>query len=103
MPSSIKVGPHIFLIARKKSAQMPKQDGYELNGQTDKDGLRINIRDRLRKSKSQEVLLHETLHTAVNSFFEGKTLDEEEWVSHLSPILLQIIKDNPDLISYLQS
>lgn len=95
MPQSIKVGPHVYTVTRK--AMRP-------NGECDFDGVTINVKPRLRRGKAKEILLHEVLHACTHpSLNTDKKLTDEDFVTGVSPALLQVIQDNPDLLAFLTS
>ena len=96
MPDQIKVGCHVYVVQRKTKQQMP-----DCIGECDFDNLQISVRKSLRLSKAQETLLHEALHACTDpSLKEGKSR-EEDFVNTVSPVLLQVLKDNPELVKYL--
>lgn len=101
MPPSIKVGPHVYSVVRETKATMPN-----LVGDSDFDKMRIRVRKPLRKSKAQEILLHELLHATTYPNYTGAYLEDERYtpeeiVSAVSPVLLQVLQENPDLLEYL--
>ena len=97
MPSSVKVGPHVYSLLRKPASAMPNTLGV-----CDDSLLQICIRQKMRRSKAKEVLLHEVLHACshltLSSF--GKRA-EEDFVEAITPTLLQVLQDNPELLEYL--
>jgi hypothetical protein len=97
MPASVKVGPHVYSIVRKSSSVMKNNLGL-----CDVDSLQIWIKQKMRKSKCQEILLHELLHSTVHpTSNNGDTMDEEKFVTVSAPVLLGVLRDNPDLVEYL--
>jgi len=101
MPHTIKVGPHVYTVVRKSTADAP-----ENMGNSDFDKVEIMVRKGLRKSKAQEILVHELLHTCTYPSFTGvyegeEKLMTEEFVNAVAPVLLQVLKDNPKLVEYL--
>ena len=94
MPKSIKVGPHVYSVLRKA--------GINFNGSCEFNTLQICVKKRLRKSKAQEILLHETLHACTHPSLNGdKPYKDEEFVDGVAPVLLQVLQDNPKLLEYL--
>ncbi len=94
MPAAVKIGPHTYTVIRsyRKGA----------NGYCDMDGLKLAVQPRLRRTKAQEVLLHEIMHALTHpTLCGGGQFTDEEFVTGVTPLLLQVLKDNPDLISYL--
>jgi predicted SprT family Zn-dependent metalloprotease len=101
IPHTIKVGPHVYSVVRKTGEEMP-----EALGDTDFDANEIRIRKNMRKTKSQEIVLHELLHACTYPSFTGayegeEKLMTEEFVNAVAPVLLQVLKDNPKLVEYL--
>lgn len=75
-------------------------------GKTSFDINEVHIRKNLRKTKAQEIILHELLHCATYPSFTGAyeedpKLTAEEFVNCVSPVLPQVLKDNPGLVEYL--
>lgn len=95
MPQTVKIGPHVYSIVRKSKSELSD------HGECDYNTLQISIRKRLRLSKTQEVLLHELLHGCGYPNLTAGTFEEEKFVDGISPNLLQVLKDNPDLLAYL--
>jgi hypothetical protein len=75
-------------------------------GDSDFDLMRVRVGKNLRSSKAKEILLHELLHCCTYPSFTGAyetdpKLDAEEFVNAVAPALLQLLRDNPDMVSYL--
>ncbi|MGA7887641.1 MAG: hypothetical protein WCA44_18050 [Acidobacteriaceae bacterium] len=98
MPAAVKVGPHVYRVLLV-AAQMPKIDGETPNACIDLDALTVKVAARLRRSKMQELSLHEFLHAMWPKGYGF----EEELVTALAPRLLQLLRDNPELVRYLTS
>jgi hypothetical protein len=99
IPQTVKVGPHVYSILRKPSTQMKGDLGV-----CSFDQLEIWVKARMRKTKAQEVLLHEVLHATTHPSFNGnKKMDDESFVNAVAPVLLQVLNDNPELVAYLVS
>lgn len=98
MPKTVKVGPHVYSVLRKPASAL----GEENLGHCDSSALQIWIKERLRRSKAQEILLHELLHAIVLQALDTtKKHDDESYVVVTAPILLQVFHDNPELVEYL--
>lgn len=94
MPTTVKVGPHVYSVIRKS--------GINYNGCCEFNTLQITVKKRLRKSKAQEILLHEILHACTHPSLNGdKPYKDEEFVDGVTPTLLQVLQDNPELLEYL--
>jgi hypothetical protein len=98
MPKTVKVGAHTYAVLRKTKAQM----NTDLGG-CDTNTLQISVQQRLKKSKAKEILVHELLHACTHPSFMGidDKFTDEDFVTAVAPVLLQVIQDNPDLLGYL--
>lgn len=94
MPRTIRVSPHVYNIARRAA----KGD----HGALDPGVLEIGVKRGLRRSKAQEILLHEVIHACVPAALERGPHSEEDFVVGITAALLGVIQDNPDLVKYLQ-
>lgn len=96
MPKTVKVGAHVYAILRKPKSQI---DG-DL-GECSFDNVQIIIAKGLRKSVAKVTLVHEILHAATYPSLDGKTMTDEDFVLGVSPVLLQVLQENPLLVEYL--
>ena len=97
MPKTIKVGAHTYSVLRKTKAQM----NTDLGG-CDCNLLQITVQQRLKKSKAKEILVHELLHACTHpSFLGNEKFTDEDFVTAVAPVLLQVIQENPELVAYL--
>lgn len=88
-PAQVKIGVHPHTVHR-----VPGKTMGDRLGDSDPDGLTIRLRKFLRRSKAREILLHEIIHLCDFQI-------PEKWVDRLAPILLGVLRDNPELITYL--
>ena len=94
MPKTIKVGPHVYSVLRKT---VP--GGL---GNCEFDSLQIWIKPRLRRSKAKEILVHEVLHATTHPSMNGdRKYTDEDFVTAVAPMLLEVLRDNPGLLEYL--
>ena len=97
MPKSIKVGAHVYTVLRKPATALKEE-----LGDCDFNTCQISVRQRLRKSKAREILIHELLHACTHPLVnDDKKHTDEDFVQAVSPVLLQVIQDNPELLEYL--
>lgn len=59
----------------------------------------ISVLDGCSKSATQDTIVHEIIHAILQAY----ELDSEKIVRVLTPGILSIIRENPDLVKYLQS
>ena len=98
MPKSVRIGAHTYTILRKPAGIMGDD-----NGHCDATTLQIWVRQRLRKSKAQEILLHETFHAMVlQALGCERPYTDEEYITVMAPLMLQVIQNNPDWVEYIR-
>lgn len=101
-PKSIKVGPYEFTLVKDKWLGPIAQNA----GVTGTDVERIHIATGLSKGMERDTVLHEALHavwtqTALDRKYDEEA--EEEAIWQLSPRILALLRDNPELVEYLTS
>lgn len=64
--------------------------------------LVVKIDDTQHELNQLETLWHESLHIMWAAAKLKETVDEEECVDRLSPILITFIRDNPELVAMAQ-
>ena len=107
MPESVVVGPVTYRITDRDDDWREAQ----LHGQGKRDrcwGLTwedralilVNVHD---EQKRRETVLHEVMHAVAATVGAGskKKHTEERWISMFSPLLLDTLQRNPDLIAWL--
>jgi hypothetical protein len=62
----------------------------------------IYISRRQSLAEEQDTLLHELLHCVMGHAFSEEKIPGHEVISSLTPKLLQLFKENPELVKYLQ-
>ncbi|MCA3704240.1 MAG: hypothetical protein INF12_14555 [Methylobacterium sp.] len=100
LPESVQIG-HM----RVAVVAMPERSGSrkDADGWFDYQRATIEVWDGLAPQVKAEILLHEILHAACiagNTGLEGDT--EERVVNGLAPVLLMLLRDNPDLFHELR-
>lgn len=99
-PKMVRVGPR-YLKLRKEKGLSFKAD---VTGVAGVDMQKIYIDADLGKEAEQDTVLHELLHAVWNQTTLEKafTAEQEEMVLHsISPWILMLLKDNPELVDYL--
>lgn len=86
------------------------EEAEEMYGKTDSHNKTVTIYKCKNKEITRETLLHELLHVVMedkaeavfNFESDSKSYDKEENLIRLiSPVLMQLINDNPELWEYL--
>ena len=102
-PRKIKVGYLTFTCAELPEHDCEVETGSEY-GECDAASLQIIVNRELNSQVKRETVLHEVLHAAIyaaTSAQQMTTEQEEKLVWPLSPILLQVLRDNPHLVRFL--
>lgn len=105
-PDKVKVGPHVYRIVRDRAAidRAGQAMSATLLGHCDRQALEIAVAPDLAGTVTAETVVHELLHAITDlTGLEDRLGDalEEEVVRALSPRLLELLRDNPDLVAYL--
>lgn len=94
---SVVIHPYVYTVDH--TDKKPK-DCY---GQIDFDDQIIEVSRHYNFRMEQDTLLHECIHGLCHQINQFKSDDEEEdFVLKFTPRLLAFIKDNVDLIQFLQ-
>lgn len=98
LPAELRIGPHTYRVRLS--------DKLEEYGHTDNRQSKIRLAGWQADGQLRDTLLHEALHAIVWCSGGSRLLalsdeDEERMVRLISPWLLQLLRDNPDLVRYL--
>ena len=98
VPKTVFIGAADYRIVEKRH--------FDLLGETENVDCRIKLRAKQAPSCKRDTLLHEVLHAIIFCSGMVKTEDlsheaEERLVRQLSPWILALLRDNPQLVSYL--
>lgn len=104
-PEKVVSPPRTWAIVMGDPGQMDGND----DGITDFDGDRVIIKASLRRGSMRDSLMHELLHVLFDQLPVKRELKdvrehlEEDIVFGLTPRLLDLLRENPDLVAYLVS
>lgn len=104
LPDALTIGPHRYQVrSDRDTGALLRAEGS--NGDSRPCDLLIRIDTERPPSAIAETLLHEALHCAWHqtSFTASPNLSdhEEAIVTALAPLLLGMVRANPDLVAYL--
>lgn len=101
-PPSIAVGVHRYSVATDAAVCEDLRSEVK-RGTVDPDRLLIRVDVSAPFTLTADTLLHEILHACWNQtpLRERDEDDEERTVTALTPLLLGVLRDNPDLVAYL--
>lgn len=103
-PKTIKVGPHPYRVITGNRAH--RILGSDKLGETDVAAQELRVGPGQASTQERDSLLHEVLHacwdqTSLRAGAGGDRSDEEAAVSALAPLLLGVMRDNPDFVRWL--
>lgn len=103
IPSNVRVGAYDVEVATPGAVEM---EHNEVEGRFLNSVLRIELRDDRPKMFMRETLLHEILHAVIclsgtRAVLDLETEDEEKLITLLTPALLCVLRDNPDVVRFL--
>jgi hypothetical protein len=106
-PKKVIVGPHTYKVVVDQGAidGRGREERSDLLGHTDRRRLVITLAPDQNLRMLQESLLHEVLHcvTGMSGLAEEWSVETEEAaVNRLAPILLDVFRRNPALVSFLR-
>lgn len=113
IPKRVSVGAYVFgvhvggpafdrLLAYHREQH---GDDADLHAIVDTDNTVIALHPAQSADLKREKLLHEVLHAAffaAGGFPGGDDEQEEAVVRTLSPLLIEVLRDNPALVAYLR-
>lgn len=102
MITTVKIGPIVYQVTEVESLQDTREDGSVrwLNGQILYNDETIKVESKNSHRQQACCLLHEASHAML---YQGGLDDIDEKVSiNLGYSLYALIRDNPDLIKFVQ-
>ena len=114
LPKRIKICAHTYKVQCNSSLGEPSKASVQKFGALGKHAFHygevelskclIKLNKKMCQSMMAETLLHEVFHAMIDEIplrAQIPTKVEEQVVQGLSQMLLQILRDNPTLVSYL--
>ena len=93
---------HLVINGAEWKIVMRDWDPRGVAGLTSYKTHTIYISRKQSLKDEQDTLVHEVLHSVMGHDFTDKKIRGHEVISDLTPKLLQLFKDNPELVKYLQ-
>lgn len=98
-PKGVKVGPIYYEIVLSDGMLLPYANHL---GLTDNTKCKVNLSTEQAPCVLRDTLLHETLHAIWSTFGIGGNEEEEEaLIRRITPALLGVLRDNPELVEFL--
>jgi hypothetical protein len=99
VPGKVKIGGQSW---RVKVGPIHTDDGDYLYGRTVPRRLLIQVAADQAAAQARDTMLHEILHAVVSNTALGMSdADEEQLIRTVTPWLLAVLRDNPDLTGFL--
>lgn len=98
-PSTLRVGPHTYQVVLVPNGVMIDA---ERRGHTMATRLVIAIEPDMPASMVADTLIHEAVHAILRSIVLEDTV-EEQVALLMGPAVLALLRDNPELLTYLES
>ena len=102
LPDHVQVGPMRYTLAVNQAAI--NTEGHEAFGRTHHKAQTIQLAEGQGADQEADTVLHETLHAcfAISGIGASvSTAEEERIVAAISPLLLDTLRRNPELVAYL--
>ena len=101
LPETLDVGPHVYAVRQQKRVGDGSAD---LDGEISFVKMTISILRQNCASKKREVLLHEVMHGICRNADLDREWGQEKlenYVFRITPLLLDVLRRNPQLIAFL--
>jgi hypothetical protein len=93
---------HLFINNVQWKIAMTDWDPRGVSGLTSYNSHTIYISRKQSLKNEQDTLMHELLHCVMGHKFTDKKVIGHDIIANLTPKLLQLFRDNPELVKYLQ-
>ena len=101
-PSQTGLPQHLTINGSEWKIVMRDWDPRGVGGLTSYKTHTIYISRKQSLKDEQDTLMHELLHCVMGHAFSEEKIRGHEVISSLTPKLLQLFKDNPELVKYFQ-
>lgn len=100
-PTSVKIGNHDYAVS---FGPIESDTSMFLYGRTSPRLTKIEINtDYVTASQQRDTLVHEILHAILGDVPHGLSDNKEERIVRcIAPMLLGVLRDNPDLVRFLR-
>lgn len=97
VPAKIRVGPHTYRVVQVPHGIL---EGAGSDGTCNPRHLTIGLDDNQPRSQKADTLLHELIHALLATVKLDEDTEEQICLA-LAPGLLALLRDNPNLVTYL--
>lgn len=95
VPESVVVGPYTYKVGIGQT--------YSQWGMVNHTEQKVLVDEAVTVERQRVTLMHELLHCCTELMHITDESSEEATVSALAPALVQVLRENPDLVAYLTS
>lgn len=99
LPPKIKIGPYEYEVL--ECEQIKSDKGEDCWGLQDTFNHKIMVSSKIKPDRQKVVLIHELLHALYELQGLPRKAEEEHVVTCLAPVLFQVLKENPELSTYM--
>lgn len=100
LPRKVHVGPLRYRVVASSDGLSVLHDAQAV-GLTSPDEATIWISSEIAEKRAPSIVLHELIHACADMVGLGDANTEEDWATCLAPILLDTLRRNPELVTYL--
>lgn len=114
IPRKVKIGVHTWRVktGKRQALKFKLETDESTVGYCERRTLRIGLDTSVPKQIVRESMMHEVLHAVfaccgmplddpMPTFDDDKMQPEEFVVKLMSPVLLGVLRDNPELVAFL--
>lgn len=95
IPGHLRIGPFLYNVELHDGYW--NKDDERVYGEVDERTCTINLDIDASQEIVKDAIVHEIIHAILMMY----SRDDEELVRILSPMVLQVIRDNPQLVAFL--
>ena len=96
IPKEVKILGLIYKIEEVECIDVKNE---ETAGEADHNNLVIKLKSSLSSTQKENTLIHEIVHSILESLGDYKPSDDEKFVYRFSGVLHQVLKDNQSLFT----
>jgi Zn-dependent peptidase ImmA (M78 family) len=96
IPESVKILGLIYKVEQVECIDVKNEDTV---GQADHNNLVIKLKSSLSSTQKENTLIHEIVHSILESLGDHELSDDEKFVYRFSSVLHQVLKDNESLFT----
>lgn len=94
IPKEVKI---LGLIYKVEEVECIDVKNEETAGEADHNNLVIRLKSNLSSTQKENTLIHEIVHSILESLGDHEPSDDEKFVYRFSSVLHQVLKDNQSL------